>query len=494
MSSSTEEWLSPSSIQEWWTTPSQSSLNRPYSADTVASLRDAFPENHHSNVMALKLREVFERAQKEGRVNLGLGVVDARSLELFKEAGLKTAYVSAQSYSTSSDSGSDITEHTSYTIPKRVQSLYRSQLHHSRTARLVAGQDQSNYASPDIIPLIADAGSGAESGLGHDHIAIMKLVKLFVQSGVAGIHIDDSLVGSRETDGEEVKVIVPMNEFLRRLTSVKLQLDVMGSEIVSIARTDAATATHITSTIDARDRPFILSATRPLSHDYVHCEGRSGQDEWKREAHLLSLDEAFKLHTTTSSITGVYERYLVETRGMNTSEAFRVAENLSPGFYWNSESPRTVEGYYPYRGGVDAAISRSVNVAPVADVVWACSHSYDETEAEKFALEVQGKWPGKWMAYDINLVGKAADEDNTIKAIPAKLASLGYIWQLLPLTNPVSLKLINHDPLTTYLNHIVRPAGKNVHHDGTSSEWWWKVMGKLADTSADAIGEKLNKQ
>ncbi|KAK8864670.1 isocitrate lyase [Kwoniella newhampshirensis] len=527
-----EEWLSPEAIQAWWSSPSQSSIHRPYSSDTVASLRDAFPENHHSNAMALKLREILERSRDDGRVNIALGEgVDGVSLRLMREAGFETAYVSAGSDVSTNDDRLDGIN-TSSTVPQKIQALYRGQLLHSRASRLKSSlatdvnsdNDQSSSSSqspaPSLIPLIAaidDPDSG--HGHGHSHTGIMKLVKLFVQSGVAGLHIDDSLgrsgsgsgsgsggaSGVEETtkEGDGKNVIVPVNEYLRRLTAAKLQLDVMGSEIVSIARTDAQVATHITSTVDARDRPFILGATRPLAHDFVHCEGRSDQSEWKRQARLKTLDEAFRsflgvgvgvgigIGTGTDS-KEIFEKFVESTKKMNTSEAYWIAKSLVPSFYWNSESPRTIEGWYPYSGGVEAAISRAVIVAPEADVLWPCSHKYREADAERFAKKVREKRPGKWMAH--NLVGDFSREDGITNEetsrIPAKLASLGYVWLLVPPASLTALGLGTKE-LNDHLKHVSRPTIAAHHADGTSSEWWWKVMGKLADDSADAIGERL---
>jgi isocitrate lyase len=58
----------------------------------------------------------------------------------------------------------------------------------------------------------------------------MKLTKLFVQSGVAGFHLDDLLSGAKRFDGHDGVgyVVVPQSEHVRRLKAAKLQLDVMG--------------------------------------------------------------------------------------------------------------------------------------------------------------------------------------------------------------------------------------------------------------------------
>ncbi|WVQ80160.1 isocitrate lyase [Cryptococcus sp. DSM 104549] len=482
------DWLDASAIKAWWATPSQAGIKRPYSADTIASLRDVFPENQHSNAMGLKLRGIFERVQRSKEVNITTSVIDPVSLQMMAEAGFETAYVSggmsANTDTATNDPGPDLADYTYDTVPKKVQTLSRSQLLHARTARL------NNTGKEDLplMPIIADADSG--HGL---HTATMKLVKLFVQSGVAGFHIDDLLSGAKRHDGKDGigSIVVPTSEYLKRLTAAKIQLDIMGSEVVSIARTDAETATHITSTIDARDRPFILGATVPLPQDFVRAEGESDRAEWKREAKLLPLDAAFQ-----TAHPDLFEQFTAQSKGKNTSEALRVAEKLAPGFYWSAESARTAEGWYVFNGGVDAAVARATTSAFIADVVWACAHYYSAERAAQFASAVQAACPGKWMAYNVT-GGFPADgsADDQVKTVPETLASLGYVWIFLPiggltavgLGSKLAMRAIKEEGLYGYLDKVSRPAAH--HADGTSPEWWWKVMGKLADTAADAIGQ-----
>ncbi|OCF71814.1 isocitrate lyase [Kwoniella mangroviensis CBS 8886] len=490
---SEDSWLSPTSIEEWWSTPSQSGIKRPYSADTVASLRDVFPENHHSNAMALKLRSIFGRVQKDKSVNLTTSVIDPVTAQIMAEVGFETLYISggmsATTDTATNDPGPDLADYTYDTVPKKVSTIYRSQLLQSRTARV----NKTGKEEIPLLPIIADADSGHGQ-----HTATMKLVKLFVQSGVSGFHLDDLVSGIKRHDGKDglSSVLVPTGEYLRRLVAAKLQLDIMGSEVVSIARTDAETATHITSTIDHRDRPFILGATVPLKQHFIHTEGNSAREEWKREAKLSTLDDHFQ-----SSHPDLYDQFKEETSKMNVSEALSIAQKLVSSFYWNYESPRTSEGWYAFKGGVQAAVSRANVAANISDVVWACAHGYNPGRAEAFAKGVQEVHEGKWMAY--NVTGGFPDDgsaDEQVKNIPSQLSSLGYVWLFLPIAglttvglgSQTAMKSIKEHGLYGYLSEVSRPAARHAAAaDGTSPEWWWKVMGKLADDAADAIGEGL---
>jgi isocitrate lyase len=56
-----------------------------------------------------------------------------------------------------------------------------------------------------------------------------------------------------------------MQEHCDRLAAARLQADVMGTDTVIVARTDAEAASLLDSNVDPRDHPFILGATNPTT-------------------------------------------------------------------------------------------------------------------------------------------------------------------------------------------------------------------------------------
>ena len=109
-----------------------------------------------------------------------------------------------------------------------------------------------------LIPCIADADAGF-GGV----TTVMKLIKMFVEAGAGGIHLEDQKPGVKKCGHLGGKVLVSTKEHCQRLQAARLQADVMGSELVIVARTDALSATFLDNNIDADDHPFILGQVDP---------------------------------------------------------------------------------------------------------------------------------------------------------------------------------------------------------------------------------------
>jgi isocitrate lyase len=92
-----------------------------------------------------------------------------------------------------------------------------------------------------------------------------------IEAGAAGVHFEDQLASEKKCGHLGGKVLVPTAQFVRTLAAARLAADVCGVPTILLARTDALSATLLTSEVDERDHEFISGERTP--EGYFRVEG-----------------------------------------------------------------------------------------------------------------------------------------------------------------------------------------------------------------------------
>jgi len=337
---------------------------RNYTQDTVRKLQGSLQIEHTlAKRGATKLRELLAT---EPYVNT-LGAYSGQQAVQHAKAGLKAIYLSGwQVAAAANTAGQTYPDQSLYpvnsvpTIVKQINNAFRraDQIEYS----------EGNVTTDYFLPIVADAEAGFGGALN-----AYELMMAMIEAGAAAVHFEDQLSSEKKCGHLGGKVLIPTSQAIRNLQAARLAADVAGVDTVILARTDAESATLITSNHDPLDKDFII-------------------------------DE------------------------------------------------RTEEGFYKFKNGLDACISRGLAYAPYADLLWFETSTPDIAQAKKFADAIHAEFPDQMLAYNCSPSFNwrkflSVDECETFQR---ELGELGYKFQFITLAGFHSVNLATFELAEAY--------------------------------------------
>ena len=223
---------------------------RNYTQDTVRKLQGSVQIEHTlAKRGAHKLRELLAN---EPYVNT-LGAYSGQQAVQHAKAGLQAIYLSGWQVAAAANTANQTYPDQSLYPVNSVPTIVRQINNAFRRADQIE-YSEGNVTTDYFLPIVADAEAGFGGALN-----AYELMMAMIEAGAAGVHFEDQLSSEKKCGHLGGKVLIPTSQAIRNLQAARLASDVAGVDTVIMARTDAESATLITSDHDPLDKDFIIN-------------------------------------------------------------------------------------------------------------------------------------------------------------------------------------------------------------------------------------------
>jgi len=311
-------------------------VRRDYTASDVARLSGSVRIKHTlAEIGAARLRALLA----ERPFVRALGALTGNQAVQQVKGGLEAIYLSGWQVAADANNAGqmypDQSLYPSSSVPDVVRRINNALQRADQIARM-----EGDVSTHWFAPIVADA----EAGFGGP-LNAFELMKSMIEAGAAGVHFEDQLASEKKCGHLGGKVLVPTQTFIRTLNAARLAADVCGVDTIICARTDAHSATLITSDIDDYDLAFIDRSSRTGEGFY-----RLKQGNHHSVGHAIARGLAYAPYAdliwweTSEPDLGEAREFAQEMHRQHPGTL--LAYNCSPSFNWRAKlDVHTIESF-----------------------------------------------------------------------------------------------------------------------------------------------------
>ncbi|HKO01803.1 MAG TPA: isocitrate lyase [Thermoanaerobaculia bacterium] len=322
----------PKAIErDWDSNPRWRGITRDYSAEDVLRLRGSIDIKY--TLAEMGAERLWQLLNDEPFV-AALGALTGNQAMQQVRAGLKAIYLSGWQVAADANLAGhmypDQSLYPSNSVPQVVKRINQT-LQRADQIDTSEGRNGTNW----FAPIVADA----EAGFG-GCLNAFELMKMMIEAGAAGVHFEDQLASEKKCGHLGGKVLVPVSHFIRVLSAARLAADIAGVPTLVVARTDANSATLLTSDVDERDQPFLTG--QRTAEGFFAIKGGLDMAIARAIAYAPYADVLW-CETATPDLDEA-RRFAEEVHKVHPGKM--LAYNCSPSFNWAKKlDAKTIENF-----------------------------------------------------------------------------------------------------------------------------------------------------